>query len=105
MTDVLDDDEAGKALAAAVDEVLVDAAGVDSDALLHDGVVLVAISAFAALSVDRHVAGQAVAIEGVGVEDLVVAAPVALGLVTILNLDCGFAVEAGLIAVDRYPKE
>lgn len=105
MADVLDDDESGEALAGAVDEVLVDAAGVDSDALLHDGVVLIAIFAFAALSVDWHVARQAVAVEGVGVEHLVVAASVALGLVTILNLDCGFAEEAGLIAVHRYPKE
>lgn len=57
LADVLDDYETWEALAGAIDEVLVDAAGVDADALLHDGVVLVSLFAFAAVSVDGYVSG------------------------------------------------
>jgi hypothetical protein len=94
LADVLDDLQAGEALAASVDEFLVDGAGVDADALLEDGVVLVAFWAFAAVAVDGDVAGEAVAVEGVGVEDFIVAAAVALGFVAVLYFYSGFAMRA-----------
>lgn len=96
LADVLDDLEAGEAAADTIDQVLVDAAGVDADALLAHLVVLVAFGAFTAVAVDGEQAGGAVAVEGVGVEDFVLSAAIALGLVAVSDFDCRFAMRAGL---------
>lgn len=58
--------------------MLVDATGVDADTLLHDGVVLVAWLAFTTVTINRYVTWEAIAVESVGVEDLIVAASIAL---------------------------
>lgn len=86
LADILDDSEAWEAPAGAVDDILIDAAGVDVRALLKDGVVLGSFSAFAAEAVDGDEAGEAVAVEGVGVEDFVVAASVAVGTIAVFDL-------------------
>lgn len=91
LADVLDHDESGEALADTVDEVLVDAAGVDADALLHHGVILVPLGTLATDAVDGQVASLAVAVVGILVEDLVDAAAVAVCLDAGLYLDGGFA--------------
>lgn len=75
-----------------IDEVLVDAAGVDTYASLLIFIVRVTILATAADTVDGQIAGLAVAVEGVDVEDLVHTASIAVRLVAVVDLDgCGFA--------------
>lgn len=105
LADVLDDDETREALAGTVDQMLVDAAGINSDTHLHDRVILVASLAFTTGAINRYVTWKAVAVESVGVEDFIVAASVALRLVAILNLHCWFAVKAALEAEGCYYKE
>lgn len=105
LADVLDDDETREALAGTVDQMLVDAAGINSDTHLHDRVILVASLAFTTGAINRYVTWKTVAVEGVGVEDFIVAASVALRLVAILNLHCWFAVQAALEAEGCYYKE
>lgn len=60
--------------------MLVVAAGVDADALHEDFIVLIAIGALSAEAVDGYVSRDAVAVEGVAVEDFVWTAVIALGL-------------------------
>jgi hypothetical protein len=74
----LDDLQSGLALADAVNEYLIGAAGVDSVAPLGDGIVFVTVGALAADAVDGVVVVLADAVEGVGIEDLVFPAAVAV---------------------------
>ena len=94
LADVLNDLEPGEAAADTVDQVLVDAAGVDADALLADFVVLVALGALAAEAVNGGKARSAVAVEGVRVEDFVLSAAITLGLVAVSDFDGGLAMRA-----------
>jgi hypothetical protein len=87
LADVLDDDESRETDTLAIEEVLVDAAGVDADTLFEQFVVVVALPALAADSVDGVKAGLAVTVPGGHVEDLVDAAAIALGLVAVLYFD------------------
>lgn len=91
LADVLDDYESGEAFADSINEVLVDSAGVDANTLLHDTVVFVSWSAFAAVSVDGYEAFCAVAVEGVDIEDLIFVTSVAAGVPAIFNFSGGFA--------------
>lgn len=99
LADVLNDDEARETFADSIDDVLVDTARIDSDALLKYWVILVSLLTFTTKTVDGNVPRQAVAIESVGVEDLVPSASIAVGLEAISNLDCWLAVETGRVTI------
>jgi len=80
--------------------VLVEAARVDADALVENGIVLIALGALPAEAVDGHVALLAIAVEGIDVEDLVGAAAVAHGLVAPADLDgSGLAIGAVVVII------
>lgn len=96
LADVLNDDESGLALADAVDEYLVGSAGVDSGAPLGDLVVDVALRTDGAASVDAVESLLAVALEGVEVQHLISAAPVAVVVGTGRNFLRGTAAAAVL---------
>lgn len=91
MADILDDDESGETFADSIDEVLVDSAGVNADALLHDTVVPVALSALAAEAVNGQVAFLAVAVESVFVEYLIRSASVTPSSPAVFDFSGGFA--------------
>jgi hypothetical protein len=78
LADVLDDDESGLALADLVDEHLVGPASVDPLAPLGDGVVAVPGGTLPTEPVDPVVALDAVAVERVDVQHLVLVAAVAV---------------------------
>ena len=90
----MDDLQSGLALADAVNEYLIGAAGVDSGAPLGDGVVIVPVGAFAADAIDGVVVVLADAVEGVGIEDLVFPAAVAVQVSAGGDLRGRFAVAA-----------
>lgn len=96
LADVLDYNESRQADAFSVQKILVDAAWVDTDTLLKQLVISVASSALSTHSVDRIEAIFTIAVAGFWIEDLIDAASVAFGLVAVLYLYGGSAVEAVL---------
>lgn len=103
LADVLDDDEAGETDTLAIEEVLVDSAGVDADTFLKKIIIVVAFFTFAADSIDGVKAGGAVAIPGCHIEYLVDTATIALGFVALWYFDGGSAVFAVLcVGEDCY---
>lgn len=94
MTDILDDDESGQADTFAIEEVLVDAARIDANALLKKFIIVVTLSAFSAESIDGVESRSAITVAGGKIEYLVDAATVTFGLVAVLYSDCRSAVDA-----------
>lgn len=66
--------------------MLVKVAGVGADALHEDLVIIIALGAFTAISVNREVAVLTVAVQSINVEDLVRSAPITHGLVAPADL-------------------
>lgn len=99
LADVLNDDKTREAFADSVDDVLVDAARVDSDALLAYLVIFISFLAFTTDTIDGNEAREAVAVESVGVEDLITSTSVAAGFVAISNFDSWFAVATGEVTI------
>lgn len=78
LTNILDDDEAGLALALLVDKHLVGAAGVDSFAPLSNRIIGITFRTPAAKSIDAIEVPLAIAVERVKVEHLIPAAHIAV---------------------------
>lgn len=100
LADVLYDDQSREAFADSVNEVLVDTARIDSDALLKHWVILISFLTFTTKSVDGNVPREAVAVEGVTVEDFVTSTSIAAGFLTISNFDCWFAVDTVIATIN-----
>jgi len=79
----LDNDEAWQAGAFAIEEVLVNTARVDADALFKQVIVLIAVFAFSAEPIDRVKARGTVTISGDTIVDLVDSAAIAFRLVAV----------------------
>ena len=99
MADVLDDGKSGKASAYSVDEVLVESAGVDANALHKDWVILGSFLAFSTDTVDGQEALLAVAEVRVDVEDLVGSAAVAHGVCAPVDFYGGWLAPGAIILI------
>lgn len=75
---------------------MVDRTWIDTDALMHDWIILIAVSALATEAVDRNIARFALAVESIWVKDFINIASVAVSLWTVLYFNCRFAARAGV---------
>jgi hypothetical protein len=94
LTNILDDNQPWQAYTLAIEEVLVDAARIDANALLKKFIIVVSPSASSTESIDGVESWSTITVASGDIEYFVDAAAVTFGLVAVLYFHCRSAVDA-----------